>query len=157
MERKRYAIITFIAVILMMGLTTAAWADSDSDSDSDSGSIVGSWEAVSVLDPSGEESPGLFTFNADGTWIASSNEVAFSNAHGAWKQTGSATFTGTSKGFVFGGDGSAILTVTNRVDLTVSSDGESFTADFATEVRQFDGTLIDSFTGTSSGDRIDPH
>ena len=157
MEKNRFALMTLIASLLMMGLATAAVADSDSDSDSDRGrsTIVGSWEATSSLEPSGEVAPGFFTFNRDRTWVASTNDAAFGNAHGAWKRTGRRTFLGTNKGFAYGPDGMAALVVTNRVEITVAADGNGFTAVFEGDVSLLDGTIIDSFTGSATGTRIE--
>lgn len=146
--------LTLCLMTTLLVMSPAAALADDVDSDSDA-SIVGSWEATSVLEPSGEVAPGLFTFHRDRTWIASANEVSLSNAHGAWKPTGPGTFTATSKGFVFGPDGSAGLVLKNRVSLTLSGDGDSFTAVFSTEVSLFDGTVVDSFTGTATGTRIE--
>ena len=154
MEKNRFALMTLIASLLMMGLATAALADSDSD-DRGGRSIVGSWEATSTLQPSGEVAPGFFTFHRDRTWIASTNDAAFGNAHGAWKRTSGRTFLGTNKGFVYAPDGQAALVVTNRVEITVGADGDSFTAEFEGDVSLLDGTLIDSFTGTATGTRIE--
>ena len=135
-----------LALVLMIGLATTASA-------SGLPTLVGSWEAVSTLE-TGEEAPGLFTFNIDRTWMSTGDNASFGNGHGAWKRTGVKTFAATNKAFVYGEDGSLSLVVSNETVLEVSSDGNSFTAAFTTEVSLPDGTPVDSFTGTSVGTRI---
>ena len=142
-----------LAMLLMMGLALPALADSDSDSDGPR-KIVGSWEAVSTLDPTGEQAPGLFTFNKERTWISSGDSPLFSNGHGVWKRTGPRTFSATNKAFILAETGGVSLVLTNQTELEVSSNGNNFTATFSTEVSLPDGTVVDSFTGTSTGTRI---
>lgn len=150
-----------LALLLMMGLAMPAFADSDSDSDSDSDGgppkIVGSWEGVSILEPDGVESPGLFTFNIDRTWMSSGDSPLFSNAHGAWKQTGPRTFVTTNKAFVLAETGGVSLVLSNQTVIEVSADCQSFTGVFSSEISLPDGTVVDSFNGTATGTRITVH
>ena len=134
------------ALMLVVALAPAASAGGLS-------TIVGSWEANSTLD-TGEQAPGLFTFNIDRTWMSSGNDASLGDGHGAWKRTGLRTFSATNKAFVFGADGGLILVLTNQTELRVSSNGQSFTATFTTVASQPDGTVVDSFSGTSTGTRI---
>lgn len=144
----------FLTTLLALSLAAApAFGDGDSDSDSDA-SIVGSWETASIIDPDDDEVPGFFSFNAEGTWVSTASSVSLSTAHGAWEQTGDHTFTAVSKGFIFGSDGNVSLLITNRGDLEVSSDGDSFTTDFVSEISLLDGTVIDTVTGSATGTRI---
>ncbi|MCP3958838.1 MAG: hypothetical protein GY719_13375 [bacterium] len=143
---KKHAWYGFVAILLLAGTTTPASAAGFS-------TIVGSWQALSTLD-TGEEAPGLFTFSIDRTWISTGNDAAFSNGHGAWKRTGPRTFTAKNKAFILDEAGGVSLVLTNHTDLEVSADGKSFTAVFTTEVSLLDGTVIDSFSGTSTGTRI---
>lgn len=146
MVRKQTVTTWSLALILMIALAPAASADGIP-------TVVGSWEAVSTLE-TGEQAPGLFTFNIDRTWMSSGNDASFGNGHGAWKRTGFKTFSATNKAFVFDADGTLALVLTNDTDLEVSSNGQSFTATFSTEAALPDGTVVDSFTGTSTGSRI---
>ena len=146
MLMKKNFVRLLLATLLLIGSTLPASA-------SGLPTIVGSWEALSTLD-SGEQAPGLFTFNIDRTWMSSGNDVSFSNGHGAWKRTGLRTFVAVNKAFVLDPTGGVSLVLTNRTELRVSSDSQSFTAEFTTEVSLLDGTVIDSFSGTAAGTRI---
>jgi len=147
----------FLAMILAAGFVSPVFADSDSDSDSDSdfrgAKVVGSWEALSTLD-TGEQAPGLFTFNRDRTWMSSGDNAFFSNGHGAWKKAGPRRFTATNKAFVLAETGGVSLVFTNRTELEVARNAQSFTATFETEVSLPDGTVVDTVTGTATGVRI---
>ncbi len=153
----KHAIKLSLVALFMMLLAMPAFAggdsDSDSDSDSDGASIVGSWEAVSTLN-TGQEAPGLFTFTADRTWISSGDNAFLGNGHGAWKRTGHRDFDTLNKAFIFAPDGSLSLVLTNRTEIEVSTDGDSFTAAFASETALPDGTVIGSVAGTAVGTRI---
>ena len=149
----------FLSTLLMLSLALAVPAfgdsDSDSDSDSDRSSIVGSWETLTTIDPAAPELPGFFTFNRGRTWTATASTADASTAHGAWKRTGSRTFVATNKGFLFAPDGTVSLVITNRGDLEVSADGQSFVAAFETELSLLDGTVINALSGTATGARIE--
>ena len=156
MSQTKNALQVLLAILLLLAVPGALAADSDSDSDSDSerSSIVGSWEVVSEIDSGGDEVPGFFTFNADNTWMTSGSSVDLSNAHGAWERIGSRTFDGTTKGFIFGSDGSVSLLIKNTGVLEVSSDGNSLTFEFESTISLPDGTPISAVTGSGSGTRI---
>ena len=145
---RRQSVFTWsLVLLLMIALAPAAMAGGGPR-------LVGSWEAVSTLDSTGEQAPGLFTFNIDRTWMSSGNDASFGNGHGAWKRTGGRTYSATNKAFVFAPDGSLSVVLTNNTELEVSHNGQTFTATFSTEVALPDGTVVDSFTGTSTGTRI---
>ena len=147
-----------LAALLLLSLATTVFAsDSDSDSDSDQvfsgAAIVGSWEAVSTLD-TGLTAPGLFTFNADRTWMSSGDNAFFSSGHGAWKKIGPRRFAATNKAFVLEETGGVSLVFVNRSVLLVSADGQSFDVAFETDVLLPDGALVEKLAGTGIGTRI---
>jgi len=116
--------------------------------------LVGTWDVRSTVDGAESVFWSLFTFNKEGTSIASGSVNYFSNAHGVWEKTGPKTFTSTTFAFVYDENGMIVSTMKNLGELEVSKDKQSFTGEYRTEVRLLDGTLVNSFTGVTIGTRI---
>ncbi len=152
---KKHVIRLSIATLLMMSFAGAALATDDSDSDSDgNAAIVGSWQATTTLEPTGDESLALFTFNSDGTFVATGPDASFSGAHGAWKQTGARRYRSVNISFVYGPDGSIAFRIENRTILRVSGNGNRFVAEFESDLTLPDGTVLQTTAGSSEGQRI---
>ncbi len=148
---KKHGISLFIATLLMMAFAGAAVATDDSDSDA---AIVGSWQATTTLEPTGDESLALFTFNSDGTFVATGPDASFSGAHGAWKQIGVRKYRLANIGFVYDPSGGVAFRIVNRTILRVSGNGNRFTAEFESDLTLPDGTVIQTTLGSSRGRRI---
>lgn len=136
-----------ILALLLLALTAApAFADGPS--------IIGSWEATSVVDGTTDVNPLFATFGKDGTLVSTGPSNANSVAHGAWKKTGAGQYSATLVFFVYDASGNANLKVTNNGEYQVSQDGQSYTSVFEATLSTLDGTVVATVTGTSSGNRI---
>lgn len=137
-----------LALALTIGFALPLFADDDSDTDAPA--IVGSWDVVTELS-TGETSPSVFAFHADGVFTSS----GIGTASGSWKQIGERTFAASNVGYFFDAAGNVTLRFESDSVETVSEDGNSFEAVFEGEFRAPDGTLVQSVSGTSTGTRIE--
>ncbi|MEM7582905.1 MAG: hypothetical protein AAF560_05950 [Acidobacteriota bacterium] len=150
---KKHAVSFSVATLLMMSFAGAALATGGSQAPS----IVGSWQATTTLEPAGEESLALFTFNGDNTFVATGPDASFSVAHGAWKQIGPRKYRLGNIGFVYDASGGIAFRIENRTILKVSANGNRFIAEFESDLTLPDGTVIQTTTGSSEGRRIKPN
>lgn len=116
--------------------------------------LIGSWQAVSVTDGTGDTNELLVSFHKDRTLVSTPPSNALSVAHGTWKKTGARHFASTLVFFIFDANGNANLRATNNSDYEVSQDGQTYTSVFETRIETLDGTLVTTVTGTSTGERI---
>ena len=118
---------------------------------SSSKSIVGSWTAsVDTLGISG-----LFTFNQEGTMTASATNQSFSGSHGVWSKTGSRRYFVKQISFVFGATGVAESIWESEFEFNIDSSGDSATTEIVVTIKQLDGTVISTFSGTGTAERIE--
>lgn len=117
--------------------------------------LVGSWEAVSVTDGTGDINQLLVSFHKDNTLVSTPPSNGLSVAQGTWEKTGGRSFSSTLIFFIFDANGNANLRATNNSDYEVSQDGQTYTSVFETRIETLDGTPVATVTGTSTGERID--
>ena len=112
-------------------------------------SIVGSW-TVSV---DGLGLSGLFTFNQEGTLTASATNQSFSGSHGVWTKTGGRSYLVKQVSFVYSG-GVATSIWESEFSFNLDASGNAATSSIVVTIKQLDGTVVSSFTGTGSAQRI---
>ena len=144
LKTKLYFSLLAIALIATMGMAAPAEAAPKS--------LIGTWDVEAVV--GGVGAPTLFTFDRGGNFIATGSDATFSTAHGAWERDGGRNYKTTNRAFIFDDDGMVALVFVSNAEIQVSRDGQSFTGNFDAEVQTLDGTVVDSFSGTSSGSRI---
>ncbi len=151
MHRHPSSIFSSHSLFLVLALTllaAPAFADGGNK-------LIGSWQAVSVTDGSGDTNELLVSFHKDKTLVSTPPSNGLSVAHGTWKKTGSRSFASTLIFFIFDADGNANLRATNNSDYEVGQDGQTYTSAFETRIETLDGTPVATVTGTSTGQRID--
>ncbi len=146
------AIVT-MAMVCTATLAVAEQPAADSAARKHFESIVGSWKVVD--DSTGDVFFGTYNGNPfRGTVNFTSPNDFTSLTHGAWRRTGPRTFADTDSGFIYDDDGAAILIITFRAEVEVDPGGDTASFDFAFEVTEFDGTVVDSGASTATGTRI---
>ncbi len=152
MSKKNQLISIFLSMLVLCLLgAVPAFSDSDSDSDSDGDcTLAGSWRAIVDGNPA---NVALFTFGEDQTTVSSISDSTASTGHGAWEEAGgSRSFTSKNQAFLFTPGGT--LNVTLRDEIELSSDCDSYTSAFETELSLLDGTVVSVVTGSSAAQRI---
>lgn len=140
---KAARLFAVLGLVLACVLATPAMASSPN-------SIVGSWTAsVDTLGISG-----LFTFNQDGTTTASATNQSFSGSHGVWTKTGSRQYFVKQVSFVYGATGVAESIWESEFEFNISASGDSATSEIVVTIKQLDGTVISTFSGTGTAERI---
>jgi hypothetical protein len=164
--RKHLASLLAAFVMLLAFGATQAIADERADPRLGN-TVAGAWRVtLSGLGPA--PIPILMTFTRDGTLLQTDTPVslpqpvppssAASNGHGIWRKTGAREYAFTYVKIFYGPDGPALATVTQRANLTLSEDSNSFTAAItSTDFVNADGTPINPggvATITFAGTRI---
>ena len=136
-----------IACLLMIGLASASWAGGDNNANR----LVGTWKATFNDDDTLQI---VSTFHRDGTYINTSSSNLFTNAQGVWEKVGPRTYVERSRSFQVGADGAILFILDNREVIELSQDGQSYTSQVETEVREPDGDLLFTVTGTTAATRM---
>jgi hypothetical protein len=112
--------------------------------------FVGAWRLT--FDTPLGPSQSLLTVMADGTVLfsgrpvspaAGESPVTFSSAgHGVWKQTGPTTAATTWVGLVTDGEGNYLAAVTDSVEATLDTDGDSWSGSYSATVADPDGNVL---------------
>lgn len=146
MLRRNQVVLLFSTIALLAVVAGPALADGG-------GSLVGSWEVLSVLDGTTDEVPSLFTYGRGGTLVATGPTIANSASHGAWKRTGPRRFTSNETSFLYGPTGEIIGRINATATLTLAPDRQTYDADFEGAITFNDNTVA-PFSGTAVGSRI---
>jgi len=142
-----------IAVLFLASAQTArASADPvETDAQARRERIVGSWLVID--DNTGARFLGTYTGGLRlGTVQFTTPFSNTSQTHGEWTRTGPRTFADTDSAFIFGADGNAAMIITFRAEIEVTGDTGTF--EFALDVRDFAGTLLDQGRSSGTGTRI---
>jgi hypothetical protein len=125
--------------------------------------FVGSWR-LTVFEPDGPPTLALATFGADGTLVTAEHPVVTppiapgpvftSSGHGEWNATdpNAAVLTFVALGSV--GQGKLFGTVTIRASITLGSDQETFSGQYAATIAGPDGATLATIPGTLQATRI---
>ena len=100
----------------------------------------------------------LATFTADGNTIETSNSppATRGTAQGVWKRVGARLYAVTRMIFRFNPQtGAYVGTATLNAQVTIAADGETFTAESTTELRDPNGNIVGSgIRATATGRRM---
>ena len=166
MKRKGSLLRAIIALgagaLVTAAISGGAAAGGGGEHDGHGRSLVGTWDvAVTLLDPPpGVPSVGraLATFTADGNTIETSNSPPATRgpAQGVWKRAGARLYAVTRMFFRFNPQtGAYVGTATLNAEVTVAPDGETFTAQSTSELRDPAGDVVASgIRATASGRRM---
>ena len=151
-----------VAAAFVLGsaqLRTGAQSASPAAAD---GGFVGAWHLVTET-PFGA-SQSLVTFMADGTVLFSDRPVLpgdagfpvsfISAGHGAWEQTRPTSAAATWVEFVSDEQGNFLVTVTDSVELTLGTDGNSWSGPFSSTSADPTGNVLFVGGGTVEATRI---
>jgi hypothetical protein len=153
---RRLSISVSVLLIAIVGIIAAGRSFSPAraqDSASLAGNpLVGSWAAdVDANDPNNP--PSLFVFTSDGVYTQF--DIDGTATVGTWKATGANTAEMTSLSYQAGKDGEFGGTLTIRASITVSADGQRFTAPYTLEFTPAGGQPSgQAGPGTATGTRI---
>lgn len=150
-----------VALVAMAGMligsrsVTSVFAQDSTPSASTSmagNPLVGSWNAnTDASNPNNP--PSLFIFTADG--IYAEVDADGTTAMGAWEATGANTANLTAYSHQTDEHGNFAGTLIIRASVTVSADGQSFTAPYTLEWMAPDGTMSgQAGPGTASGTKV---
>ena len=124
--------------------------------------FVGAWRLTSET-PAGA-SQGLLTLHADGTVAFSGRPVAptggeppvafIGTGHGAWEQTGPDTAAASFVVFIADGEGNFLWVVTDSVEMTLGSDGASWSGPYSSTTADPAGNVLFISPGTAEATRI---
>ena len=121
-------------------------------------SMTGLWKTVSMSD-------GALVMVAFDTWHSDGTELALDGSFppatgnvcpGVWEKTGPRTYSTVHPAFEYDATGMNILAIfVERMEVTLSPDGNSFQGTFTWDNYDFQGHLLDgSLTGTVTGVRV---
>ncbi|MEM7586022.1 MAG: hypothetical protein AAF560_21710 [Acidobacteriota bacterium] len=143
----------FLALVVLLAAGTAFFQVEETEARGGALRFVGSWDSLSVTQDN-ENISNLLTINIDGTAIFTSPTSFQSTSHGAWKRVGPRRINSTTFGYIYNDAGFLTAVQKVKTDVTVSRDGQSFSGDFSSEISLLDGTVVESESGTTSGQRI---
>lgn len=160
MDRKRF-IAAGGAVAAAAAVPAAALADAGGSADQ---GLVGSW--IGTVTATGNPLPpfdDLISFIAGGVVVESRRyaltppppfpPVLETTGHGVWTRTGNRTSEAFFR-FLLQDQATTGPLGTDNVRLVLTLDGDRLTGTFHSDVKTPDGTVVDSFDGTYSAERI---
>jgi hypothetical protein len=126
--------------------------------------FIGSWR-LTIMPAQGTPVPALMTCCADGTLISSSLPVEpalgspvdvlyVSSCHGTWEATGPDTGRCTFVGLAANGQGQPFGSATITSNVTLGSDGQTFTGSYHATVADPEGTTMATEDGLVQATRI---
>ena len=151
----------FIALALVLSLTTAQLASGD-DNSREKRTLTGNWVVtVTRTNPPPGVPPtflSLQTYFADGSFLEESNTplmfVGRGLAHGDWEKIGHRQFSRSFLFFRFDASHNFIGTQVSTATITLSEDGQTLEEVGDLEIFDVDGNLILTAHGTATGKRL---
>ena len=143
------ALLAVAAAVVLGSTQLRTGAQTGTPAPTDQG-YVGAWR-LTFDTPTGP-SQSLLTVMADGTLLFSGRPVSpaaggfpviFSSAgHGAWHHTGPTTAAATWVGLVTDGEGTLLAAVTDSVEATLDTDGNSWSGHYSATVADPEGAIL---------------
>ena len=143
--RKRLIQVTILVFLVGIALVAAA-------SNNNQNTLTGVWELRATLN--GQSVVFFVTYHDDGTLFATPPTSININAHGLWKKVGRRTFVEKNREFAADPNGELTLIAETTEIITLGDDKLSYTSDAVTEIQDFDGNVLSTFSYTIDATRM---
>ena len=155
------AVLVVVATLVLGPAQLRTGAQTGTPAATDQG-FVGAWH-LTTENPLGA-SQSLLTLMADGTVIFSARPVMpgvagfpvtfIGTGHGAWEQTGPTTAAASFVVFITDGEGNFLWVVTDSVEMTLGTDGTSWSGPYSSTTADPSGSVLSTIPGTVEARRI---